>query len=97
MKAWAMTKDNLAIDATPEALAYLSEIAGEMTSLFAISREEAVGRINRCWGDRKKLRTDTQLLLLFHEEPEYWAKHFYYVAGTRWWREGEPLVPRDYP
>ena len=92
-----MTRDNFEIDATPEALAYLSEIATKMMRLFPISREEAVGRIKRSWGGRKQLRTDTQLLLLFHEEPEYWAKDFYYVKGTRWWHEGEPMVPSDYP
>jgi hypothetical protein len=92
-----MTEDHFNIDATPEALDYLSKIATKMTSLFSIGREEAIGRINRLWGGRRQFRTEMQLSLFFRENVEYWAKQVYYRDDTKWWREGETLIPRSYP
>jgi hypothetical protein len=92
-----MTEDGFDIDATPEALEYLSEIAAEMTLLFSIERKEAIGRINKLWGGRRKFRTEMQLGLFFRENVEYWAKQVYYRDDTKWWREGEELIPRSYP
>lgn len=92
-----MADDHFELDASPEALDYLSKIATEMQLLFLMSREEAVGRINQLWAGRFQLRTDSQLSLFFRENVEYWAKQVYYRDDTHWWKEGELLIPRDYP
>jgi hypothetical protein len=92
-----MDEDHFDIDATPEAVEYLSKIATKMASLFSIGRAEAVGRINKLWGTGKQLRTEMQLSLFFRENVEYWARLIYYRDNTKWWRDGEELIPRNYP
>jgi hypothetical protein len=93
----AVGEDHFEIDATPEALDYLTEIATEMTRLFSISQAEAVGRMNAFWRHRKRFRSEMELGLLGHEEPHYWASQVYYRGDTRWWKEDAQLIPRDYP
>jgi hypothetical protein len=95
--AGAVSEDHFEFDATPEAQDYLSEIAAKMTRLFAISRAEAIGRMNKLWSGRCRFRTEMEVSLLFHELPRYWANQVYYRDDTRWWHAGEELVPRDYP
>jgi hypothetical protein len=92
-----MTDEHFEIDATPEALEYLSKIATKMTLLFSIGREEAIGRINHLWGGKRHFRSELQLSLFFREDVEYWAKQVYYRDDTKWWKDGEDLIPRNYP
>jgi hypothetical protein len=95
--AGAVSEDHFEIDAAPEALDYLFEIAAEMSMLFSISRAEAIGRMNQFWGCRVRFRTEMELGLLGHEEPRYWAKQVYYLDDTLWWKDSARLIPRDYP
>jgi hypothetical protein len=69
--------------ATPDVLRLFSDTADEMTSLFGISRAEAVARINAKWEGRKFLRKDE---LMLNQDPYYWALFIFYgreVPGYR--------------
>ncbi|MEW8987645.1 MAG: hypothetical protein AB2401_11715 [Bacillus sp. (in: firmicutes)] len=58
-----------------------TEIAKKMMELFGISEKEAIGRINRHWrGETIKGPKD----LIYHEDPEYWAKTIYYGKDSMW-------------
>lgn len=90
---------DLQIKANKEAAEYLYEIAKEMTSLFQISQEEAIGRINKHFGSREFI-TSTEVNALVHEEQDIWAKHIYYGKDSFWWvHKGElsDLKPVEYP
>lgn len=66
-----------------EALGFCWQIADEMVTLFGISLQEAVARVNRHWSQPG---ADGQvpgvwivgLDLVYHEEPGYWARRIYY-------------------
>lgn len=76
---------------------FLEGIVSTMVELFGISEEEAIGRINRdwTWGDLVG-----QPLVVYHEDPEYWAKTIYYGTDSYWWikeEKGEKIDPIPYP
>lgn len=89
-----MTK--ITVPARPEARRYINRIADKLVNLFGISREEAVGRINRFWSG-KAFATDVDLLVLLHQTEEYWAKTIYYGPDSEWWLSETGLSPRPYP
>lgn len=81
---------------TDEALEYFEEVVHELLILFPITRDEAVGRLNRFWQGQdfsKKLKVD----LLKHEDPDFWAKTIYYGRDVQWWKGEDGLNPEPYP
>jgi hypothetical protein len=87
---------DLNVRATEEARGYLEEIAREMVLLFPITLDEALGRINREFADRRFL-TEVEVNVLLHEEQDTWAKHVYYGRESCWWLGEEGLCPQPYP
>ncbi|OOM73582.1 hypothetical protein CLPUN_44780 [Clostridium puniceum] len=73
---------------------FCTEIAEKMVELFIIFKDEAIGRINRCWKGLEIIGDD----LIYHEDEEYWAKTIYYGKRSFWWlKEGsEDLKPIPY-
>jgi hypothetical protein len=82
----------LTIQASKAAREFIEQIVAEMLSLFPITRDEAVGRINDHWGHLEYIGDRD---LIFHETAEYWAKTIYYGKDSHWWlgEEGLPPVP----
>ncbi|MBV9854404.1 MAG: hypothetical protein JOY82_07735 [Streptosporangiaceae bacterium] len=87
-----MTK--FGVRATPAARDYIDKIATTMVTLFSIPRDEAVGRISQFWRGESFAEPD-ELLALFHQSPEHWAKRIYYGRKTWWLSEGD-LAPAPY-
>jgi hypothetical protein len=75
-------------------LAFCREIALEMRSLFEISEEEAIGRINRQW---KHTEITGDKNIVYHEDSTSWAKDIYYGHDSAWWKGENGLRPRPYP
>lgn len=82
------------LQATPEAVAYIREIADAMVRLLDIPRTEAVGRIRRFW-QGEAFVTDIQVGLLGHQLPERWAKDIYY-GRVPWWIDEQSCRPAPY-
>lgn len=85
-----------------EALAFCWQVAAEMVDLFGISLQEAVARVNRHWSqagaDGRVPRVwIVGLDLVYHEEPDYWARTIYYGPNCFWWVPGQELVPLPPP
>jgi hypothetical protein len=74
--------------------AYCQEIAREMAELFDIPESEAIGRMNRDWNGLALVGEDD---VIYHDEPEYWAKTIYYGKDSFWWLKKAGLKPRPYP
>ena len=73
---------------------FVASIANRMVSLFGISIDEAVGRINRDWKGLKIIGSNE---VIYHEDEDYWAKTIYYGKGSNWWLYPSNLKPRPYP
>ena len=82
------------VRAIPEVRDFLEEIVDEMVRLYRLSREEAIGRMNREWGHRDFRKKDD---LIFHQTPEYWAHDIYYGPDARWRDRGGKPRPLPYP
>ncbi len=66
-----------------------------MTELFGISNDEAVGRINARW---KGLSFTGDKDLIYHEDPDFWARDIYWGASSEWWqKEEKDLKPLPFP
>lgn len=74
--------------------AYCTLIVQQMTQLFDIAYEEAVGRINCSFAGQSLVGP---LDWVYHEVPKDHARFIYYKPGTYWWLEGVDLTPRPYP
>lgn len=85
----------LTVRATPQARAYLEEIAAEMATIFSISLDEARGRINHEFGQTQFL-TPIEVNVLLHEEQDVWARHIYYGRGSFWWLGEAGLEPQAF-
>lgn len=72
---------------------YIEEIIHEMLIRFPITRDEAVGRVNRQWGGLDYIGDSD---LIFHETPDDWARTIYYGKDSRWWLGEEGLSPVPY-
>lgn len=78
-----------------ESQEYLLNIKSEMVNRFAISEEEAIGRINNYFENMEFIGYK---LMLYHEDETYWANTIYYGKDSEWWlREGEAIEPTPYP
>ncbi len=85
-----------------EALSFCRQIADEMATLFGITHEEAVARINRHWsrpgqGGREPLVWIVGIDIAYHETPGYWAHTIYYGPDSRWWVSGPAPAPLPPP
>jgi hypothetical protein len=76
-----MGKFPCALDGTAEN--FCLSIARRMMKFFAISEDEAVGRINEYWENKKIVGAN----LVYHREAEDWAKIIYYEESTWYWVE----------
>jgi hypothetical protein len=74
--------------------AFCNEIVDELVKQFAISEQEAVGRVNRKWA---KLGRIVEPNYIYHESPGDWAKMIYYGKSSKWWKGGPELKPVPYP
>ena len=77
-----------------ESAQYCEGILAEMTALFSISADEALGRMNRTWDGQEILGDDDPI---YHEDEEYWANTIYYGKDSNWWMNPEGLKPLPYP
>jgi hypothetical protein len=85
-----------------EALGFCWQVAAEMVHLFGISLQEAVARVNRHWSqadaDGRVPRVwIVGLDLVYHEEPDHWARRIYYGPNSNWWVPGQELIPLPPP
>ena len=69
------------------------EIARQMVEVFKITRQEAIGRINRDWRGLKLVGPED---MIYHEDEIYWAKTIYFGKGSNWWLNPQNLQPRPY-
>ena len=72
------------------ALAFCRQVAGEMATLFGISPQEAVARVNRHWsragtGGQVPRVWIVGLDLAYHEDADHWARTIYYAPAYPWW------------
>lgn len=74
--------------------AYCALIAGEMERLFGISRQEAIGRINRHWAGQTNVGPDA---MVYREDEEFWANTIYYTSDSYWWIPGKKVDVKPYP
>ncbi len=72
---------------------FSEEIVREIIVQFGVSEREAVGRINQLWEGQEVIGDS----VVYHEEPDYWAKVVCYGADCFWWVEGESpkLIPYE--
>ena len=83
-------------DVAPFGKLYIDSIVAEMTHLFGISEEEAIGRVNRHWrGVRLVEQEDIDGLTA--ELPDYWAKRVYYGPNAKRWLGENGLNALPYP
>ena len=73
---------------------FCREIADEMVSLFKISMDEAVGRINREWVN---VRLVGDQHAIYHDIACYYAKDIYYGHDSRWWKDEAQARPKSFP
>jgi hypothetical protein len=71
-----MSKFTFIID--EEAQAFCYKIAENMTSFFHISMDDAITRINQHWKGQTIVGND----IVYHEDPEFWAKAIYWDADS---------------
>lgn len=62
---------------------YCDRIVNEMITLFQISYEEALGRMNRHWSGN----SFGDYCMLFHMFPNEWANEIYYGGDSFWWKK----------
>jgi hypothetical protein len=72
--------------------AYCEEILDAIVQLFAVSRDEALIRMNRHWRDQT-MTSEDDLLSLRRELPDYWARRIYHGPDAKWWLAGGETPP----
>lgn len=77
-----------------ESETYCLDIVREMNRLFAISENEAIGRMNRAWKGIEFIGSDD---LIYHEDEKYWANTIYYGKDSYWWMNPPNLEPLPWP
>lgn len=73
---------------------FCCDVIEEMVVLFSISKQEALGRMNRLWKGLEFLGSED---LIYHEDETYWAMTIYYGKGSNWWANPVDLKPLPYP
>lgn len=74
--------------------AFCNKIAERMVSLFNISVEEAVGRMNRLWSGQSFIGPKD---LIYHEDEDFWANDIFYGGDSLWWANPPGLKPLPFP
>jgi hypothetical protein len=74
--------------------AYCLKIVASLIRQFGITREEAIGRVNRAFLGQSLLGP---MDWVYHEIPDDQARFIYYKSGVHWWLEGADLSPSPYP
>ena len=77
------------IPSGPEGAAVLDEIKAALMRLYEMDEAEAVGRINRRWGQSLDLTQPSSVAALKAETPEHWARHVALGDGA-FWGESKP-------
>lgn len=83
--------------ASGEILKLLADIVDEMVVEFAISREEAVARINQQWHGADLSGEDE---IILHEDERYWALWIFYGGNIPDWSpaaDRSTWTPRPVP
>ncbi len=75
-------------------LELICDIVQFMMSEFSITRDEAIGRLNRAWAPLGSISEDD---LVHHESEKYWAYDIYYGKDSRWWQGTQGLEPMPFP
>lgn len=84
----------LDVHGSSDVMEYMDELITEMVGSFGITRDEAVGRINRIWGGR----TFESYPTILHQMPYDWARDIYYGVDSYWWMVSESeRQPLPYP
>lgn len=65
-----------------------------MTSLFGITRDEAIARISRDW---QGLDLSSPEDVIYHDDEAYWAKTICFGQDSHWWLPGANPKPRPAP
>lgn len=86
----------LEIDAAPKAAEFIEQVVSAMVRLFGMSRDEAVGRVNRHWRGQEFRRLGKRMAL-YHQAPDWWAKTITYGRDSEWWLDEENAQPEPYP
>jgi hypothetical protein len=84
-----------------QAEAFCDKIAECMVSFFSISLDEAIARVNQQWKGQAIVGLD----IVYHKDPENWAKDIYWTADSYWELSGEarerlrlpPVKPKPLP
>lgn len=83
-------------EATPDAAEFIERIVNVIIRLFGIPRDEAVGRVNRHWSGQT-FRSPEDLMALYHQTTEWWAKSIVFGRKSQWWIDEENARPLPYP
>jgi hypothetical protein len=78
-----------------EAQDFCDGIVREMVSLFSITEEEAISRINRQWSNLESLGGEEELI--YHEDEKFWAQDIYYGPDSFWWLSDEERSIKNLP
>jgi hypothetical protein len=73
---------------------FCEEIVREMISLFQVSEDEALGRINREWRNVKLIGIEH---VIYHEGKRFYAKDIYFGHDSHWWKDEKNAKPQPYP
>ncbi|MCR8630879.1 hypothetical protein [Paenibacillus radicis (ex Xue et al. 2023)] len=75
---------------------FCESIVQKMSDSFSISKEEAIGRLNKRWINVECITNDD---IIFHETDDFWAYDIYYGHNSRWWarKNDDLLMPLPYP
>jgi hypothetical protein len=83
-----------------EAVQFCRAVAHQLSTEFGITPGEAVARIIRHWCEADDDGRTPRIWIVgadivYHEDPDFWARHIYY--GTHWWPPGETPTPLPPP
>lgn len=70
-------------------------IVSEMISLFSISEDEAITRVNCQWSHLEGIGSDKELI--YHEDEKFWAHDIYYGSDSYWWAGDEGRTKGNLP
>jgi hypothetical protein len=87
-------KERFQFETDSQSAEFCEAIVNRMVSLFGITIDEAIGRLNQDWKGISITGPDD---VIYHEDEDYWAKTIYYGKGSNWWLNPPSLKPRPYP
>jgi len=93
LKGQLVNKYKFKFETDEEAESFCNQIVERTVSLFNMSAEEAVARINRQWAGLPFVGSD----VIYHDTAEDWAKDIYWGHESFWWIQGEERQRRNLP